>query len=102
MSVVWLMICCISSVVPTSMKVDGVHKRIEPHEVNIRNYEQYVAQLQRNLPIGTPLQQVEKYLTDNNITYSYRAKQAEGLPQKDCRRRIAAMAGQGWSYSLYA
>lgn len=36
--------------------------RIEAHQVNIDNYEQFVAQIKFELPVGTSLQDVKSYL----------------------------------------
>lgn len=72
MSKIWLMICCISSVlVAAPVNANEGHKRIEPHQVNIRNYEQFVVQLENDLPLGTSFRDVEKYLLKNGLDYGY-------------------------------
>lgn len=46
-------------------------KRIDVSEVNIRNYEQFVAQLEHDLPAGTSIQDVKEYLSDKSIKYGH-------------------------------
>lgn len=48
----------------------GQEKYITPLDVNIRNYQVFVDQLKKDLPIGTSMQQVMKYLSVRNIQYS--------------------------------
>lgn len=71
MSKIWLVICCITSVVAIPVNAIEKQKRIEPHQVNIRNYEQFVAQVKHALPVGTPYKDVEKYLSDKGLEYGY-------------------------------
>ncbi len=46
-------------------------KRIKPSRVAIHNYEQFVAQFKRDFPVGTPLQEVMDYLTENQVLFGY-------------------------------
>lgn len=72
MSKIWLMICCFSSVLVTiPVNAAEGQKRIEPPQVNIRNYEQFIAQLKDDLPPGTSFRDVEKYLSNNKLDYGY-------------------------------
>lgn len=71
MSKGWLIMCIVSGVVAISVSADDGRKRLEPDQVTIRNYEQYVAQVEYDLPVGTAFKDVEKYLSDNGIEYGY-------------------------------
>jgi len=44
-------------------------KRISPSEVTLDNLEEYEAQVRRDLPIGTPKEDVEAYLTRCGLPY---------------------------------
>ena len=70
MSKIWLMICCVTCVVAIPVNAIEKQKRIEPHQVNIRNYEQFIVQIKDDLPLGTSHKGVKSYLSDNNIAYS--------------------------------
>lgn len=71
----WLLICCISSVAAIPVNADEGQKRIEPHQVNIRNYERYIVQIKNDLPVGTPYKDVEKYLSDKGLEYGHAASE---------------------------
>ena len=67
----FLLLYIIVSMVAIPVNADDGQKRMEPHQVNIRNYEQYVEQLKHDLPVGTSFKVVEKYLLDYGIEYGY-------------------------------
>lgn len=63
-------------VVPMSVNASE-EARIEASEVNIRNYERFVAQLERDLPVGTSLGSVKRYLDEHDIGYT-------DVPNEEC------------------
>ena len=65
-----LMLYLIFSVVAIPVNANDEKARIEAKHVNIRNYEQFIAQLGQDLPVGTSLQDVKAYLSENKISYS--------------------------------
>ena len=46
-------------------------KRISPSEVTLSNLDAFEAQMRRDLPIGTPKQDVEAYLTQSKIRHGF-------------------------------
>ena len=70
-----LILYLIFSVVAIPVNANDEQARIEAKQVNIRNYEQFVAQLERDLPVGTSLQDVEAYLSKNKINYGYASQE---------------------------
>jgi hypothetical protein len=46
-------------------------ERISPSKVTLDNLEAYKAQVRRDLPIGTPKEEVETYLTRGGIPHDY-------------------------------
>lgn len=72
MKKILLVLCFISGMgIALPMNADDGQERIEPDQVNIRNYEQFIAQIEHDLPVGTSFKDVEKYLLDNGIEYGY-------------------------------
>lgn len=49
----------------------GQEDRISANRVNVRNHEQFIAQIEYDLPVGTPFGKVERYLLDNKIKYEH-------------------------------
>lgn len=70
-----LMLYLIFSVVAIPVNANDEQARIEAKQVNIRNYEQCIAQLERDLPVGTSLQDVKSYLSENQINYGYASQE---------------------------
>ena len=66
-----LFIYLIMSIFILSVSANEEQMRIEAHQVNIDNYEQFVEQIKRELPVGTPIQNVKAYLAENKIKYGY-------------------------------
>jgi hypothetical protein len=64
-----LLIFSIFSVVAMAISANE-EKRINVSDVDIRNYEKFVNQIKNDLPVGTPIQQVKKYLSTRGIGYS--------------------------------
>lgn len=64
--ILFILICGV-----TLMQADADEERmIKPPDVNIRNYEEFVSQLSKDLPVGTSMQQVTEYLSARGIRYS--------------------------------
>ena len=61
---------------PTSANDKELQPRIEVDQVTIHNYEQFVSQIKHDLPMGTSLQDVKTYLSDNKIEYGYASQEA--------------------------
>lgn len=56
----------------TFMQVNASdEKRIKPSDVDIRNYEEFVTQVREDLPAGTTIQQVKKYLSGRGVEYGH-------------------------------
>jgi hypothetical protein len=58
------------SVMTMPVNASETEKKIEASEVNIHNYERFVAQLEYNLPIGTSADDVTQHLDKSGIEYS--------------------------------
>ena len=50
---------------------DGWNGRIDISDVNYRNWERFVAQLERDVPVGTPVEDLKRYLSENGIEYGH-------------------------------
>ncbi len=70
-----LMLYLIFSVVAIPVNANDEPERIEATQVNIGNYEQFIAQLERDLPVGTSLPDVKAYLSDSKIKYGYASQE---------------------------
>lgn len=46
-------------------------KDIGVPEITIDNYKEFVEQLKQKLPVGTPREKIELYLTENNFEFGY-------------------------------
>ena len=65
-----LVLYFVFNVVALPVNANDEQARIKAKHVNLRNYERFVAQLERDLPVGISLQDVRAYLSENKIDYS--------------------------------
>ena len=72
-----ILLSFIFCMISASINANDAQKRITPDMVTIHNYEQFIAQLERDLPKGTPVEDIKKYLSENKIGYS-------DVPEEDC------------------
>ena len=68
----------ILGVITLSACANNDNKRIKPSKVNMRNYEVFVSQIRKDLPVGTPIQKVKEYLSARQIGYS------DVIDEEDC------------------
>lgn len=67
-----LILCAVLGVTAMSLNACAGQTRIKPSRVTIKNHEQFMAQFKRDLPVGTPAQDVMTYLENNEILHGYR------------------------------
>ena len=87
-----ILLSFIFCMISPSINANDAQKRITPDKVTIHNYEQFIAQLERDLPKGTPVEDIKKYLSENKIEYSYYSIEikkdlADSLVEKDFYRK---------------
>jgi len=65
-----LLVLSILSVVAMPISANE-EKRIDASDVNIRNYEKFVEQVENDLPVGTSIQRVKDYLSEEGVKYGH-------------------------------
>ncbi len=65
------LVLCVVVSISMNVNANDRKERIEPDQVNMRNYEQFIAQIEHDLPVGTSFKDVEKYLSDYEIEFSH-------------------------------
>ena len=70
MKTIVLVLYFVFNVAALPVNANDEQARIKAKHVNLRNYERFVAQLERDLPVGTSLQDVRAYLSENKIDCS--------------------------------